>query len=116
MTNHAAFIRRLADLTRNDTLVWDLSPETQEYSAKVDAYSARLGFMDGAKNGGAPVLRFALYRRDELMAEVNSRRSQDFRTSDDSAYALKNLFEAVQRQQASRETAAFEEFLSRVEA
>lgn len=115
MTNHTAFIRKLAELTRNETLLWALSPDQPEYTARVDTYNARLSFPTAVR-GGAPALRFALYRRDEVMVEVSSRRSQDFQTSDDSAYALKNLFEAVQRQQASRETAAFEDFLNRVEA
>ena len=117
MTTHTAFIRRLAELTRSDSVVWTPGAETPEYTARVENYTARLRYPPGARNGAtAASLRFELVKRDEVVAEISARRSQDFQTSDDSAYALKTLFEAVQRQQNSRETAAFEDFLSRAEA
>lgn len=117
MTNHTAFIRRLAELTRADAVIWTAAAEAPEYTARVENYIARLSYPAGARTGAAAAaLRFELMKRDEVVAEISSRRSQDFQTSDDSAYALKTLFEAVQRQQNSRETAAFEDFLSRAEA
>ncbi len=114
--SHFAFLKRLTDLTRNQAVVWNHDQDEGAYLAHVDTYTARLAYPKGAKPGSALVLRFSLYRRDEVAVEISSRNTLDFQSSNDAAYVLKTLFEAVQRQQASREVAAFEDFLTRAEA
>ncbi len=116
MTNHAPFLKRLAELTRNGTVSWQQSPEGEEFTAQVDNYTARLSFAGaGGVRPTASALRFALYSRDEKMVEIGARRTNGA-APDESAYCLKTLYDAVERQQAGRETAAFEDFFSRAEA
>lgn len=113
MANHTAFIRRITDLTRNGAVVWTQG-ETGEFVAHVDSYTAHIVSMQ-APGAPTPGLRFMLYNRKEKMVEIGARPT-DFRSSDDSAHSMRALYEAVTRQQATRETAVFEDFLSRVEA
>lgn len=116
MSTHTPFIRRIVDLTRNGAVVWSQSAEAPEFVSRVDNYTARLAFAQAARPGVAPGLRFSLYDRDDKVVEVGARSTADFQSSDDSAQSLRALHEAVQRQLSSRETAVFEDFLSRVEA
>ena len=115
MTNHTPFLKRLTDLTRAGSIVWTHSPEASEYVAHVDNYTARLASSDDGRSS-SPALRFALYSRNEKVVDIGARKSGSLQSSDDAGYTLKALFDAVERQQTSRETSAFEDFLSRAEA
>lgn len=114
MANHTAFIRRITDLTRNSAVIWS-GTDGPEYVAHVDSYTAHLVSVPVAGPRGDSGLRFTLFNRKEKVLEIGAR-TADFHSSDDSGPALRALYEAVTRQQASRETAVFEDFLSRVEA